>query len=219
MRFMSMVKSSEDHRLGPPPQALMEAMDKLGQEMTKAGVMVDMGGLLPTAMGAYRVRLSRGKLSVTDGPFSEAKEVIGGYAVFDVQDEGGSHGADHASSWTSTGSTGPSGKARPRSGSCSKGPAAPTVSRLVAWKYHQPCCVVANRHAMIGEAARASQCLPKERIMKMAAHALTTCLWFDTQAEQAANFYVSVFEDAKIGGSRATATKDRRSTASRPGRS
>ena len=84
MRFMSMVKSSEDHRLGPPPQALMEAMDKLGEEMTKAGVMVDMGGLLPTAMGAYRVRLSRGELSVTDGPFSEAKEVIGGYAVFDV---------------------------------------------------------------------------------------------------------------------------------------
>ena len=36
--------------------------------------------------------------------------------------------------------------------------------------------------------------------MKMAAHALTTCLWFDTQAEQAANFYVSVFKDAKIGG-------------------
>ena len=37
MRFMSMVKSSEDHRLGPPPQALMEAKDRLGQEMTKAG--------------------------------------------------------------------------------------------------------------------------------------------------------------------------------------
>lgn len=85
MRFMSMVKSSEDYRLGPPPQALMEAINQLGQEMTKSGVMVDMGGLLPTAMGAYRVRQSRGKLSVTDGPFSEAKEVIGGYAVFEVQ--------------------------------------------------------------------------------------------------------------------------------------
>ena len=85
MRFMSMVKSSEDYRLGPPPQALMEAINRLGEEMTKAGIMVDMGGLLPTAMGAYRVRQSRGKLSVTDGPFSEAKEVIGGYAVFEVQ--------------------------------------------------------------------------------------------------------------------------------------
>jgi hypothetical protein len=85
MRFMSMVKSSEDYRLGAPPQALMEAINQLGQEMTKAGIMVDMGGLLPTAMGAYRVRQSHGKLSVTDGPFSEAKEVIGGYAVFEVQ--------------------------------------------------------------------------------------------------------------------------------------
>ena len=85
MRFMSMVKSSEDYRLGPPPQALMEAINQLGQEMTKSGVMIDMGGLLPTAMGAFRVRQSHGKLSVTDGPFSEAKEVIGGYAVFNVQ--------------------------------------------------------------------------------------------------------------------------------------
>ena len=166
MRFMSMVKSSEDHRSGPPPQALMEAMDKLGQEMTKAGVMVDMGGLLPTAMGAYRVRLSGGKLSVTDGPFSEAKEVIGGYAVFDVQIEGGSHGADHASSWTSTGSTGPSGKARPRSGRCSMAPAALRILACTS----QPCCVVADCHAMIGCAARLSL-HPKERIMKMAAHA------------------------------------------------
>jgi hypothetical protein len=82
---MSMVKSSENYRLGAPPQALMDAINELGQEMTKAGTMVDMGGLLPTAMGAYRVRQSRGKLSVTDGPFSETKEVIGGYAVFDVQ--------------------------------------------------------------------------------------------------------------------------------------
>ncbi len=85
MRFMSMVKSSEDHRLGPPPQALMEAMDKLGEEMTRAGVMVDMGGLMPTSMGGYRVRLSSGKLSVTDGPFSEAKEQLAGVWALDVE--------------------------------------------------------------------------------------------------------------------------------------
>jgi hypothetical protein len=47
-------------------------------------VMVEMGGLLPTAMGA-RLRLSGGKLTVTDGPFSEAKEVIGGFAVYSVK--------------------------------------------------------------------------------------------------------------------------------------
>src|SRR5262245_60444867 len=82
MRYMIMVKSSE--KSGPPPQSLMEAIGKLGEEAGKAGVMVEMGGLMPTAMGA-RVRLSEGKITVTDGPFTEAKEVIGGYAVYDVK--------------------------------------------------------------------------------------------------------------------------------------
>jgi len=84
MRFITMVKSSEDPSLGPPPKALMEAIGKLGEDAAKAGVMVEMGGLLPTAMGA-RLRISGGKLTVTDGPFSEAKEVIGGYAVYSVK--------------------------------------------------------------------------------------------------------------------------------------
>jgi hypothetical protein len=62
----------------------MEAIGKLGEEAGKAGVLVEMGGLLPSATGA-RVTLSGGKLTVTDGPFSEAKEVIGGFAFFDVK--------------------------------------------------------------------------------------------------------------------------------------
>ena len=83
MRFLSMVKSSESLRQGPPPAALMEAVGKLAEDAAKAGVMVEMGGLLPSAMGA-RVRLSGGKVSVIDGPFAEAKEVVGGYAIFSV---------------------------------------------------------------------------------------------------------------------------------------
>jgi hypothetical protein len=81
MQFMATVKSSEQS--GPPPMALMEAIGKFGEEAGKAGVMVQFGGLLPTAKGA-RVRVSKGKLAVIDGPFTEAKEVIGGYAVYDV---------------------------------------------------------------------------------------------------------------------------------------
>ena len=81
MRFMIMVKSAEN--AGPPPMALMEAIGKLGEEATRAGVMVETGGLLPSAMGA-RVRLSAGKLVVIDGPFTESKELIGGYAVYDL---------------------------------------------------------------------------------------------------------------------------------------
>ena len=78
MRFMSIVKGSEN--AGPPSPELMSAIDKLAQEMFQKGVMLDMGGLLPTATGA-RIRLSGGKLTVTDGPFTEAKEVVGGYAI------------------------------------------------------------------------------------------------------------------------------------------
>jgi hypothetical protein len=68
---------------GPPPRELMEAIGKLGEEATKAGVLVVTGGLQPSAMGA-RVRLSRGRLTVTDGPFTETKELIGGYAIYEV---------------------------------------------------------------------------------------------------------------------------------------
>ena len=82
MRFMTIVKSTETS--APPPQALMDAIAKLGAEAASKGVMVEMGGLLPTAMGA-RVRLAGGRLTVTDGPFTEAKEVIGGYAVYAVK--------------------------------------------------------------------------------------------------------------------------------------
>ena len=78
MRFMSIVKGP--HADAPPSQALMDAIGKLAQEMVQKGVMLDMGGLLPTATGA-RIRLSGGKLTVTDGPFTEAKEVVGGYAI------------------------------------------------------------------------------------------------------------------------------------------
>jgi hypothetical protein len=83
MRFLSMVKSKEG-KMSPPPKPLMEAIDKLVQEAAKEGaVMVQTGGLFPTSAGA-RVRLDGGKVTVTDGPFTEAKEVVGGYAIFDV---------------------------------------------------------------------------------------------------------------------------------------
>jgi hypothetical protein len=82
MRFMMMVKSTENQ--GPPPQALMDAMVTLTEESTKSGEMIGGGGLAPTAMGV-RVRLSGGKITVTDGPFTEAKEVFGGYAVMELK--------------------------------------------------------------------------------------------------------------------------------------
>src|SRR5690349_14997609 len=82
MRFMMMVKHAENS--GPPPKEFMDAFAKLSEEASKAGTMIQGGGLGPTALGA-RVRLSRGQLSVIDGPFTEAKEVVGGYAVFELK--------------------------------------------------------------------------------------------------------------------------------------
>jgi hypothetical protein len=84
MRFMYIVTSPQT---GPEPMAptpdLLQAMHKLADREIKAGRMLDNGGLMPLATGA-RVRVADGKLGVIDGPFVEAKEVIGGYAVFEL---------------------------------------------------------------------------------------------------------------------------------------
>jgi hypothetical protein len=81
MKFMTMVRGPEN--FGPPPAALIRAIAELGEEAAKAGVLVESGGLAPSAMGA-KIRVSGGKVSVTDGPFSETKELIGGYAVYET---------------------------------------------------------------------------------------------------------------------------------------
>ncbi len=65
---------------------MLEAINKLAEREIKAGRMLDNGGLLPVATGA-QVKLVDGKLSVVDGPFVEAKELIGGYAVFELRDK------------------------------------------------------------------------------------------------------------------------------------
>ncbi|MCC5576722.1 hypothetical protein IMZ11_13880, partial [Microtetraspora sp. AC03309] len=77
----------------PPPAELMEAIAKLGEEATKAGALLDTAGLAPSAQGA-RVELTGGKLSVTDGPFAEAKELIS-YALYQVRSK------EEAIEWTS----------------------------------------------------------------------------------------------------------------------
>ena len=82
MKFMTIVKSAEGQ--GTPPPSLFGAIAQLGEEGVAAGVFVRTGGLLPTANGA-RVELRGGQISVSDGPFSEAKEVIGGYAFYEVE--------------------------------------------------------------------------------------------------------------------------------------
>jgi hypothetical protein len=78
MKFLSIYKTVE--RRVPPTQEEMEAMAKLIEEGMKAGWLVGTEGCLPTALGAL-VRHDEGKITVTDGPFSESKEVVGGFAI------------------------------------------------------------------------------------------------------------------------------------------
>jgi hypothetical protein len=83
MRFMYIVIPARNE---PPTPELLEATHKLADREIKAGRMLDSGGLMPVAMGA-QVRITDGRLSVVDGPFVEAKEVIGGFAIFELRDK------------------------------------------------------------------------------------------------------------------------------------
>ncbi len=84
MRYMMFIKHTEDYRNKQVPAGLYEAMDEFVGAAMKSGAIVDTAGLLPTSEGS-RVRLKGGKITVTDGPFTESKEVVGGYAVVDAK--------------------------------------------------------------------------------------------------------------------------------------
>ena len=83
MKYLMLVKHSETFRTDEIPQALMDAMGEFVSQGFKSGVLKDTAGLKATKEG-FRVRSSGNRLTVTDGPFTEAKEVVGGYALVDV---------------------------------------------------------------------------------------------------------------------------------------
>jgi hypothetical protein len=83
MRVMYLVKSNHP---GPPSPELGEAIQKLTAREVKAGRLLDQGGLMPISMGA-EIQIKDGKLNLIDGPFVEAKEVVGGFAVFELRDK------------------------------------------------------------------------------------------------------------------------------------
>ena len=83
MKYLSFIRHSESYRQTRPPAALMEAMGKFVQRSLQEGTLVDTGGLLPSKEG-LRVRLANGDITVKDGPFTESKEVIGGWAILNA---------------------------------------------------------------------------------------------------------------------------------------
>jgi hypothetical protein len=81
---MMFIKHQENFTMEDIPQSLLDAMGQFVEQGFKNGSIVDTAGLQPTAQGR-RVRLSRGKITVIDGPFAETKEVIGGYALIEAK--------------------------------------------------------------------------------------------------------------------------------------
>lgn len=95
MRYMMLLRLDPAKApAGGPSEELMTEMGKLLEEMTKGGVLLDTGGLQPAAAGSV-VRQAGGKQTVLDGPFAEAKEVIGGYAILQAKS------VDEATQWAS----------------------------------------------------------------------------------------------------------------------
>ncbi len=85
MRFMMIVKPGRELAPGElPSEEMIAAMGKFNEEMMKAGVLVDLSGLQPSAKGA-RVRFEGGKRTLIEGPFAETKELVGGYWIINVK--------------------------------------------------------------------------------------------------------------------------------------
>ena len=85
MRFMMIVKASKDSEAGKmPDEEILNAMGKYNEELMKAGVLIDLAGLHPSAKGA-RIKFSGGKTTVIDGPFAETRELIAGYWIINVK--------------------------------------------------------------------------------------------------------------------------------------
>lgn len=84
MRFLSYIEFDREGAFGPPPQELRSAVTTFMSEVAGQGALVDQGGLAAPDDGTYH-RVADGRLSILDGPFAEAKEVIGGYLMYDVR--------------------------------------------------------------------------------------------------------------------------------------
>ena len=81
MRYMFLTSGAEAGLV--PPQRMIDEIELLTEREIAAGRMLARGGLMPTAMGSARLESRRGKLKLTDGPFAESKEVLGGFAIFE----------------------------------------------------------------------------------------------------------------------------------------
>jgi hypothetical protein len=87
MKFMMFIKHAEDSHFVAPPKPLMDAMGAFIGEGRRTGWLKETGGMKSTSEG-LRIRSTGGRLIVTDGPFTEAKEIVGGYAIVETESKG-----------------------------------------------------------------------------------------------------------------------------------
>ena len=85
MRMLGLLRADKHSEAGEPPsRELLERMGTFIEEISKAGVLISTDGLQPSSKGK-RVRLEKGKVRVIDGPFTESKELVASYALFEVK--------------------------------------------------------------------------------------------------------------------------------------
>jgi hypothetical protein len=82
MRALMLLRMSEN--VGQPPESLFTAMDETIKDIEKTTKIIDTNGLVPTAEAATKIRVTGGKTTVLDGPFAESRELVGGYALVEV---------------------------------------------------------------------------------------------------------------------------------------
>jgi hypothetical protein len=94
MRYLGITRGNKESEAGTPPSPeLIEAVGKFMEEVEKAGILISSEGLMPSS-SAKRVNVSEGKVTLTDGPFAETKEVIASYALFETKS------IEEATEWT-----------------------------------------------------------------------------------------------------------------------
>ncbi len=84
MRFLLTSVPNRDEPQGPPSPEFMAEMGRFVEAERKAGVLIETGGLLPISKGGAYIRSKDGKITVTDGPYTETKELIAGFALIEV---------------------------------------------------------------------------------------------------------------------------------------
>jgi predicted 3-demethylubiquinone-9 3-methyltransferase (glyoxalase superfamily) len=172
MRVMVIIKADERTEAGAmPSEQLLAAMGKFNEELVKAGVMLAGEGLHPSSKGK-RVRFSEGKATVIDGPFTEAKELIAGFWLWQVKS------MDEAVEWV---------KRMPSPDDLPDGAEAEIEIR--------PVFEAEDFGAEFTPELREQEARLRAQIEQK----ITPFLWFDTQAEEAMNFYTAIFKNSKVG--------------------